>query len=77
MGKGELHILLLHHLYLTHVFLLYFIFVFSRATTVAYRGSQARGRIRAVAAGLRQSHSNAGSEPRLRHTPQVTAMPDP
>ena len=32
---------------------------------VAYGGSQARGRIGAVAAGLRQSHSNAGSEPRL------------
>ena len=27
----------------------------------AYGGSQARGRIRAVAAGLCQSHSNAGA----------------
>ena len=33
---------------------------FSWATPMAYRGSQARGRIRAVAAGLHQSHSNAG-----------------
>ena len=31
----------------------------------AYGGSQARGPIGAVAAGLRQSHSNAGSEPCL------------
>ena len=44
---------------------------------MAYGGSQARGLIGAVAAGLRQSHSNAGSEPRLRPTPQLTAMPDP
>ena len=27
--------------------------------------------------GLRQSHSNIRSEPRLRPTPQLTAMPDP
>jgi len=39
--------------------------------------SQARGPIRVVATGLRQSHSNAGSEPRLRPTPQLTAMSDP
>ena len=31
----------------------------------------------AVAADLRQSHSNAGSEPRLQPTPQLTAMLDP
>ena len=31
--------------------------------------SQARGLIRAVAASLRQSHSNAGSEPILQPTP--------
>ena len=40
-------------------------FAFSRAAPAAYGGSQARGQIRAAAAGLRQSHSNAGSEPRL------------
>ena len=40
---------------------------------MAYRGSQARGRIRARAASLRHSHSNVGSEPRLRLTPQLTA----
>ena len=43
---------------------------------MAYGGSQARGRIGAVATGLRQSHSNAGSEPRLQPTPQLTATLD-
>ena len=33
-----------------------------RATPVAYGGSQARALIRATAASLRHSHSNAGSE---------------
>ena len=31
----------------------------------------------AVAAGLHHSHSNVGSEPRLRPTPQLTATLDP
>ena len=35
------------------------------------------GQIRAAAAGLPHSHSNATSKPRLRPTPQLTAMPDP
>jgi len=51
--------------------------VLFRAASVAYGGSQARGLIRAVANGLRQRHNNARSEPRLRPTPQLTAMPDP
>ena len=51
-------------------------FSFSRAAPVAYGGSQGRGLIRAVATGLHQSHSNAGSEPRLQPTPQLTATPD-
>ena len=42
----------------------------------AYGGSQARGRIGVVATGLRQSHSNSGSKPHLRPTPQLTAPPD-
>ena len=53
------------------------LFAFSRAAPAAYGGSQARGRIGAVAAGLPQSHSNARSEPRLRPTPQLPATPDP
>ena len=44
---------------------------------MAYGGSQSRGQIGAVAAGLRHSHSNARYEPHLRPTPQPTAMPDP
>ena len=56
---------------------LFCLFAISWATPAAYGGSRARGRIGAAAASLRQSHSNAGSEPRLRPTPQLTAMPEP
>ena len=42
-----------------------------RATPIPYGGSQARGPIRAIAAGLHHSHSNVGSEPHLWHTPQA------
>ena len=68
------------------VFVFVFVFVFclfvvvvaiSWAAPAAYGGSQARGRIGDVATGLHQSHSNAGSEPRLQPTPQLTATPDP
>ena len=44
---------------------------------MAYGGSQARGPIGAVAAGLHHSRNNAGSEPRLRPTPLFTATLDP
>ena len=44
------------------LFLAFWLFVFSRAAPLAYGGSQARGLIEAVASGLRQSHSSAGSE---------------
>ena len=53
------------------------LFCLFRAAPAAYGGSQARGRIRAVAADLSHSHSNIGSEPRLQPTPQLMAMPDP
>ena len=45
---------------------------------MAYGGSQARGRIGAVAvaAGLDHSHSNVGSEQHLQPAPQLTATPD-
>ena len=52
-------------------------FVFSRTTPSAYGESQAGGLIGAVATGLPHSHSNAGSEPCLRPTPQFMATPDP
>ena len=42
---------------------------------MAYGGSQGRSQIRAVAAGLHHSHSNARPEP--RPTPQLMAMLDP
>ena len=58
-------------------FFFFCLFAFSRASPAAYGGSQARGLIRAVAASLCHSHSNAGSEPRLQPTPQLTATPDP
>ena len=54
-----------------------FIYLLFRAASSAYGGSQARGRIGAVAAGLGHSHSIAGSEPLLRPTPQLMATPDP
>ena len=50
-------------------FLFFCLFVISRATFVAYGGSQARGRIEAVAASLCHSHSSVGSELSLTHTP--------
>ena len=55
--------------------LFFFFFCYFRASPMAYGGSQARGQIRAVAAGLRHSHSN--SKPYLQPSPQLTAMPDP
>ena len=42
-----------------------FIYLFIWATPAAYGGSQARSPIGAIAPGLRQSHSNARSEPCL------------
>ena len=51
-------------------------YLFGGGTPAAYGGSQARGQIRATAAGLYHSHSNAGSEPCLRPTPQLMATPN-
>ena len=56
---------------------LFCLFAFSGAAPAAFGDSQARGLIGAVAAGLHHSHSNAGSKPHLRPTPQLTAKPDP
>ena len=56
---------------------IFFFFGLFRAAPTAYGGSQARGVIGAVAASLNHSHSNVGFEPRLRPTPQLTAMQDP
>ena len=59
------------------VFFVVVVVAISWAAPAAYGGSQARGRIGDVATGLRQSHSNTGSEPCLRPTPHRTATPDP
>ena len=54
------------------------IFLLFRDPPSAYGNSQPRGQINwIVSAGLHHSHSNMGSEPSLRPTPQLTAMPDP
>ena len=55
----------------------FFFWPFLGPLPVAYGGSQARGRIGAVAAGLHHSHSNAESKLHLQPIPQLTAMPDP
>ena len=51
-------------------------FFFFRSVPAAHVSSQARDQIRAAAAGLCHSHSNARSEPRLLPTPQLRATPD-
>ena len=66
----------LHVIYGGHLYF-FCLFAISWAAPMAYGGSQARGRIGAIAASLRQSHSNVGSEPCLRPTPQLTATLDP
>ena len=62
---------------LASIYLFIYLFISSRAAPAAYGGSQARGLIGAVAAGLPHSHSNEGSEPCLQPTPQCKATPDP
>ena len=67
-----------HILELLDCFFSFFcLFAISWAAPAAYGGSQARSRIGAVAASLHQGHSNVGSEPRLRPTPQLTGTSDP
>ena len=53
------------HLDLPSLGISFLFFAFSRAAPAAYGGSQARGRIGAVATGLHHSHSNTGSESHL------------
>ena len=60
----------------SRLFFFFGLFAISWAAPGAYGGSQAGGLIRAIAASLHQSPSNAGSELRLRPTTQLTAMPD-
>ena len=67
---------LTRRVYLFIAFFFLFVFCLYRGAPLAHGGSQVRGPIGAVAAGLHQSHSHAGFEPRLRPTPQLTATPD-
>ena len=81
MEQRKSHLLLLKFApqNISKLILFYFIFclfVFSRTAPAACGGSQTRGLIGTAATGLRQSHSNVGSELRLRPTPQLMAMPD-
>ena len=55
----------------------YFIFCLFRATLAEYGSFQARGWIRATAAGLSHSYSTAGCELHLWPTPQLRATLDP
>ena len=50
------------------VFGFFFSFLLFRAASMAYGSSQARDQIKAAAASLRHSHSNARSEPHLCHS---------
>ena len=76
ISQGRARLLLLLFIYL---FIYLFIFVFCpfRSAPAAYGGSQTRGPVGAVAAGLHHSHSNARSKLRLRPIPQLTATHDP
>lgn len=55
----------------------FFLFFLFRAVPLAYGSCQARGRIRATAAGPYHSHSNVRSKLRLQPTPQLVATLDP
>ena len=66
-----------HFIIFFKLLLLFFVFCLFRAAPMAYAGSQARGLIGAIAAGLHQSLSNSGSEPCLPPALQLTATPDP
>ena len=53
-----------------NLFIFFFFFFFSLVFLGPHlQHMEARGRIGAVAAGLRHSHSNTGSEPHLQPTP--------
>ena len=75
----RLYVFIIYILYIYFILFYLFIclFAISWAAPAAYGGSQARGRIGAVAASLHHSHSHVGSEPHLRPTPQLTETPDP
>ena len=69
-GEGEIIIL-------KQALFIYLSIQLFRAAPVAHGSSQARGQIRAAAASLYHSHSNARSELHLRPITQLMATPDP
>ena len=64
---------------LSFFFFFFFFFAISRAIPTAYGGSQARGLIRAVAAGIHHGQSNMGSEPicNLHHSSRQCQILNP
>ena len=73
----ELSFLSLFLSFFLSFFLSLSLFYLFRAVTAAYGGSQARGGIGAVAAGLHHSQSNTRFRLHLRPTPQLMAARDP
>ena len=63
--------------YFIFLLLLLLLLLLFRAASTAYGSSPVRDWIGATAVGLRNSHSNAGSQQRLRPTLHFTAMQDP
>ena len=55
----------------------FLVFFLGGAAPTAYGSSQAKGWIRAVAAGLHHSHRNAGSKPHLQPIPWLWETLDP
>ena len=55
----------------------FFFFLSFYGHTPAHGVSQARGSMGTIAASLRHSNRNTGSEPHLQSTPQLMAMQDP
>ena len=73
-GQGRLGIMAPRVCAVSLLFFIIIIFnflLFLGLHLAVYASSQARGQIGASAAGLRHSHSNAGSEPRLWATPHT------
>ena len=66
-----------HHRNMVLTQSLFFFLSFFRAAPAAYGDSQARGLMGGTTAGLHHSPSNEGSKPRLRPTPQLTAILHP
>ena len=58
------------------IYLFFGLFCLFRAALAAYGGSQARGPIGVVAAGLHHSHSNVGPKLHLQSILQLMATPD-